>query len=84
LQKLPIWSQCCGDGDCVPQRLHILGHETGEKLSIEIEGIQTAVDKQKFSPVPSDRAWVCYFKPGGAISNDNIRCILYPQQSGTT
>jgi len=84
LQKLPIWSQCCGEGDCVPQRLQIIGKEAGDKISAEIEGVQTSVDKEKFSPVPSDRAWVCYFRPHGAISNENIRCILFPRQSGTT
>jgi hypothetical protein len=54
------------------------------KINVEIEGVQTSVDKEKFSPVPSDRTWVCYYRTGGAISNENIRCILYPQQSGTT
>ena len=43
-----------------------------------------AVDKEKFSPVPSDRSWVCYINPRGEITNENIRCILYPQKSGTT
>ena len=54
------------------------------KIIVEIEGVQTPVDKEKFSPVPSDRSWVCYINPRGEITNENIRCILYPQKSGTT
>jgi hypothetical protein len=71
-------------GRLLPQRLQIIGNEAGKKLSVQIEGVETSVDKDKFSPVPSDRTWVCYARPGGTISNENIRCILYPQQSGTT
>lgn len=84
IAETAIWSQCCGQGDCFPQRLQIIGNEAGKKLSVQIEGVETSVDKDKFSPVPSDRTWVCYARPGGTISNENIRCILYPQQSGTT
>ena len=84
LEKLSIWKQCCGEGDCVSQRLRIVGKEPGKKIIVEIEGIQTSVDKEKFSPVPTNRTWVCYISPGGAIRNENIRCILYPQKSGTT
>src|SRR5215472_4839510 len=53
LQNLPIWNQCCGNGDCVPQDVHILGKESDQKLDIEIQGVETYVDKDKFSPVPS-------------------------------
>jgi hypothetical protein len=84
LEKLPIWSKCCGGGDCISQRLRIIGKEPGKKVAVEIEGVQTSVDKEKFSPVPTNRTWVCYVSLGGAISNENIRCILYPQKSGTT
>jgi hypothetical protein len=84
LEKLPVWKQCCGDGDCIPQHLRIIGRDPSKKLSVEIEGVQTSVDKEKFSPVPSDRTWVCYVSPGGAISDENIRCILHPQKGGTT
>jgi hypothetical protein len=35
LQQLPIWSQCCGQGDCFPQRLQIIGNEAGKKLSVQ-------------------------------------------------
>ena|SRR5512138_2538587 len=84
LQNLPVWSQCCGDGDCVPQHVQITGSETGKKkIGVEIEGVTTSVDKEKFSPVPSNHSWVCYMSPGGAIRNENIRCILYPQSGGT-
>jgi hypothetical protein len=83
LEKLPVWKQCCGDGDCIPQHLQVIGKKPG-KISVEIEGVQTSVDKEKFSPVPSDRTWVCYVHPGGAITDDNIRCILHPQKGGTT
>jgi hypothetical protein len=65
LQKLPVWNQCCGDGDCVPQRVQITGREAGKKVGVEIEGVPTSVDKEKFSPVPSNRTWVCYMSPGG-------------------
>jgi hypothetical protein len=85
LEKLPIWSKCCGGGDCVFQLVQIrAGKESNKKIAVEIEGVQTAVDKEKFSPVPSDRTWVCYINPHGEITNHNIRCILYPQKSGTT
>ena len=85
LEKLPIWSQCCGEGDCVPQKLHVKRKEATQQATVvEIEGVQTAVDNEKFSPVPSNRTWVCYVNPRGAITNANIRCILYPQKSGTT
>ena|SRR5215510_12097135 len=84
LQQLPLWKQCCGEGDCIPQRLRIIAKKPGKKLAVEIEGVQTSVDKEKFSPVPSNRTWVCYVTPGGAISDENIRCVLYPQKSGTT
>ena len=83
LQKSPVWNQCCGDGNCVPQRVHIVDRELGKKIGVEIEGVTTSVDKEKFSPVPSYRTWVCYFSLGGAIRNENIRCILHPQSSGT-
>jgi hypothetical protein len=83
LQKLPVWNQCCGDGDCVPQRVQITGREAGKKVGVEIEGVPTSVDKEKFSPVPSNRTWVCYMSPGGPIRNENIRCILHPQSGGT-
>jgi len=84
LEQLPLWKHCCGEGDCLPQRLRIIGKEPGKKVAVEIEGVQTSIDKEKFSPVPTNRTWVCYVSPGGAISNENIRCILYPQKSGTT
>ena len=84
LEQLPLWKQCCGEGDCIPQHLRIIGKEPEKKVAVEIEGAQTSVDKEKFSPAPTNRTWVCYVSPGGAISNENIRCILYPQKSGTT
>ena len=83
LQNLSIWNQCCGDGDCVPQNVQILGKGSDKELDVEIEGVETYVDKDKISPVPSNRTWVCYVSPGGAITNANIRCILHPQSSGT-
>lgn len=83
LQKLPVWNQCCGDGDCVPQHVRIVGREEDQKIDVEIEGVPTSVDKEKFSPVPSNRTWVCYASPRKVIRNENIRCILHPQSSGT-
>ncbi|MEE8114496.1 MAG: hypothetical protein V3T23_09075, partial [Nitrososphaerales archaeon] len=41
------------------------------------------VKKGKFFPVPSSYTWVCYFDLNGQIIDENIRCILYPQNSGT-
>jgi hypothetical protein len=85
LEGLPIWKQCCGDGDCVPQPVKIITKsDTGRKIVVNIEGVEAAVEKDKFTPVPSDRTWVCYQNPNGRIANENIRCILYPQKSGTT
>ena len=85
LERLPIWKQCCGDGDCVPQPVKIITKsDTGKKIVVNIEGVEAAVEKDKFTPVPSDRTWVCYQNPNGRITNENIRCILYPQKSGTT
>jgi hypothetical protein len=84
LEEMPIWKQCCGGGDCVFQQLQVRGKESNKKIIVEIEGVQTSVDKEKFSPVPSDRSWVCYINPRGKITNENIRCILYPQKSGIT
>jgi len=83
LQKLPVWNQCCGDGDCVPENVQILGKGLDKQLDVEINGVETYVDKDKVSPVPSNRTWVCYISPGGAIRNENIRCILHPQSGGT-
>ena len=82
LQNLPIWNQCCGDGDCVPENVEFLGKRSDRQLDVEIHGVETYVDKDKFSPVPSNRSWVCYVSPGGAIRNENIRCILHPQSRG--
>jgi hypothetical protein len=83
LQKLPIWNQCCSDGDCVPENVQVLGKASDKQLDVQIHGVETYVDKDKFSPVPSNRTWVCYVNPGGAITDDNIRCILHPQKGGT-
>jgi hypothetical protein len=84
LEQLPIWNQCCHDHDCVPQKVKIIGKQGREKISVEIEGTPVSVSKEKFHPVPTNAAWVCYFNKNGEISNQNIRCVLYPQQSGTT
>jgi hypothetical protein len=83
LEQLPIWKRCCADHDCVAQRVRIIGNQGNEKVSVEIEGTQTKVDKEKLSLVPSPRAWVCYVDPNGAIANENIRCILLPEKSST-
>jgi|SRR6516165_58951 hypothetical protein len=83
LEELPIWKHCCDDQDCVPQKVKIINPQSKEKVSVEIEGIQTKVDKGKLSPVPSSRSWVCYFNPNGEIVNENIRCILYPENRST-
>ncbi len=55
LEKLPIWTRCCQERDCVPQQMKIIGKEKSKKVWVAIEGVQTSVDKEKFSPVPSDR-----------------------------
>ena len=83
LEELPVWKSCCADHDCVPQKVKIIGREGKEKVSVEIEGSQTKVDKGKLSPVPSRRAWVCYVNPNGEIVNENIRCILLPEARST-
>lgn len=84
LEKLPIWRQCCEEQDCVPEQVKIMGKDNNGMIPVDIEGVKTTVAKEKFSAVPSPHTWVCYYKPNGEIKDDNIRCILYPQQSGTT
>ena len=84
LERLPIWQKCCEKQDCVPEEVNIIGKDSGGMVPVSIEGIRTTVGKEKFSPVPSPRTWVCYRNPNGEINDDNIRCILYPQQGGTT
>jgi hypothetical protein len=83
LEQLPIWKSCCAEHDCVPQRVKIIENQGKGKVSVEIEGNQTKVDKEKLSPVPSPRTWVCYVNPNGEIVNENIRCILFPEKGGT-
>ena len=82
LEQLPIWSRCCNQHDCIPQPVSILRKEE-KTLTVDIAGSHASVDKSKFSPVPSTRTWVCYVIPNGVVTNDNIRCILHPQHSGT-
>ena len=85
LEETEIWQKCCGNGDCVPKPIKIVNKaEETKKLVVKIDGVEAAIDKQKFSPVPSNRTWVCYVNPRGTISNENIRCILYPEKGGTT
>ena len=85
LKKLGVWKQCCGNGDCFPKTVKMLsGRAEGNKVVVRIDGTEASVDKEKFSPVPSTRTWVCYLVPNGTISNENIRCILYPEKGGTT
>ena len=84
LEKLPIWHQCCDEQDCVPEQVTIMGKDNSGMIPVDIEGVKTTVAKAKFSAVPSPHTWVCYYNPNGEIKDDNIRCILYPQQGGTT
>ncbi len=84
LEETPVWNSCCRERDCVPQRVKIKGKQGDGMVLVEIEGVRTSVAKEKLSPVPSAHTWVCYYNLNGKITNDNIRCILYPQQSGTT
>jgi len=85
IEKLPIWNQCCRDRDCFPHAVNVLNKaENGKTLSVQIDGVDVAVEKEKFSPVPSPHTWVCYVNPNGGIRDDNIRRILHPQRSGTT
>ena len=83
LEQLPIWKNCCAEHDCIAQKVKIRGKEGKEKVSVEIEGTETTVDKGKLSPVPSPHTWVCYVNPNGEIVNENIRCVLVPEGSGT-
>jgi len=83
LEEHPIWRQCCDDHDCVPQQVKVTTRQENGNFSIKIEGVETAVNKEKFHLVPSPRTWVCYFNPNGKIANENIRCILYPEKSST-
>ena len=83
LEELPVWNQCCRDHDCIPQKVKIIGTEGNGKIPIQVEEYQALVKKGKFFPVPSSYTWVCYFDLNGQIIDQNIRCILYPQNSGT-
>ena len=84
LEKLPIWQKCCEEQDCVPEGVKIMGKDNNGMIPVDIEGVKTTVAMEKFSAVPSPHTWVCYYKLNGEIKDDNIRCILYPQQTGTT
>ncbi len=85
LEKTQIWQKCCGGGDCVPKPVKIVNEGSREnQLVVRIDGTEAAVEKDKFSPVPSDRTWVCYIDPNGPVANENIRCVLYPEKGGTT
>jgi hypothetical protein len=53
LEKLPIWQKCCAKQDCVSEQVKIMGKDSNGMVSVAIEGVQTSVAKQKFSPVPS-------------------------------
>ncbi len=83
LEEHSSWRYCCADQDCVPQQVRIIGNERAGYISVKIEGVQTKVDKDKLRAVPSQHTWVCYFNRNGKISNDNTRCILYPEKSST-
>ena len=83
LEKDPSWRNCCADQDCVPQEVKIIGTEWAGEISVKIEGVQTKVNKDKLHAVPSQRTWVCYFDRNGAIANENIRCVLYPEKAST-
>jgi len=83
LEQDPVWKRCCSGRDCTPQNVKVVGQERREKVSVEIDGAQTKVDKGKLSPVHSSRTWVCYVNPKGPIINENIRCILLPEKGGT-
>ena len=83
LEETDIWQHCCQKRDCIPQQVAIVIKDQSRKqFVVNIEGVKTAVDKEVFKPVPSNRTWVCYIKLDGPVSNENIRCILYPRQSG--
>ena len=84
LEKTQIWKTCCLERDCRPQQVAIVIKDQRRKqIVVNIGGVETAVDKEVFKAVPSNRTWVCYIKPDGPVSNENIRCILYPRQSGS-
>jgi hypothetical protein len=82
LEEHPIWRQCCDDHDCVPQQVKVTNNKENGNVSVKIEGVEAAVNKEKFHRVPSARTWVCYFDRNGEIANKNIRCILYSEKSG--
>ncbi|HEX9880384.1 MAG TPA: hypothetical protein VGB25_09345 [Candidatus Binatia bacterium] len=81
LEKLQIWEDCCRDRDCVLQPVKIAGEERRGKIPVEIEKFIIPVKKGKFFPVPSANAWVCYFDRNGELIDENIRCVLYPQNN---
>ncbi len=83
LEKDPSWGNCCADQDCVPQQVKIIGKDAAGKISVQVEGVQIKVNGDKLHGVPSQRTWVCYFDRNGAIADENIRCILYPEKART-
>jgi hypothetical protein len=84
LEETQIWKTCYLERDCRPQQVAIvIKNHNRKQILVNIEGVETAVDKEVFKPVPSNRTWVCYINPDGPVRNENIRCILYPQQSGS-
>jgi hypothetical protein len=84
LEETYVWKHCCLERDCRPQQVAIvIKGQSRKQIVVNIGGVETAVDKEVFKAVPSKRTWVCYIKPDGPVSNENIRCILYPRQSGS-
>jgi len=79
LEKLQLWLECCRDADCVSmpfERIFVRQDKTLTHTLYE----SAWVDNEKFHPVPSQHHWVCYFDRNGDFIDENLRCLLYPQQ----
>lgn len=64
LETLQIWQTFCLDRDCRPQQVAIgIKDQSRKRIVVNIEGVETAVDKEVFKPVPSNRNLGVLYQP---------------------
>jgi len=83
LQESEIWRKCCEKSDCIVQNIQIIQPMLDEVWT-SIDGETVLLSKNKFHPVPSAHTWVCYFDQLEDVRRENIRCILYPNNTPLT
>src|SRR4030095_888669 len=70
LEETQIWQTCCLERDCRPQQVAIvIKNHNRKQILVNIEGVETAVDKEVFKPVPSNRT-------GCVISTQTDRYVM--------